>query len=127
MPTVRRQLDPTLRDYVLTLGEYEEDAGITSKVWSRMATKKGSIVPLPSFGSLLHTIAGPVPGWEELAKRYTVQCLDDLVRAREVNGLKVTPSVQRTGSNALLCLEVVFRDRKGRRQRVPYTYRMTGS
>lgn len=127
MPTVRRLIDPNTRDYVLTLGEYEEDIGVTSKVLARVATRKGSIAPLPSFGSELHTIKGPIPGYERLAERYVAACLDDLVQAREVNNLQVDVSVERSSGTAALCLDINFRDRRGRRQRVPYTFRLTGS
>ena len=127
MPTLRRRIDPNTRDYALTLGEYEEDLGVTSKVVARVATKRGSVVPLPTFGSRLHTIAGAFPGAVQLAERYTLECLRDLVRAREVNQLKATVTIERSAGTALLCIDIEFRDRRGRPQKVPYVHRITGS
>lgn len=127
MPTLRRRIIPKTRDYALTLGEYEQDLGVTSKVLARVATKRGSVVPLPTFGSRLHTIKGAFPGATQLAERYTRECLQDLVRAREVNELSVTAPVDREAGAALLCIVIEFRDRRGRPQKVPYTHRIIGS
>lgn len=127
MPTIRRRIEPSSRDYMLRLGEYEGDDGVASKVLTRIVTKRGSIVPLPNFGSLLHTIRGPIPGYETLAKRYTLECLSDLVRSREVNDLTVTVARTRSASNASLDITVDYRDRRGRRQTVRHTHRLTGA
>lgn len=126
MPTARRRIDANLRDYVLTLGSYEPDVGITSKVHRRIATKRGSIKVLPRYGSLLHTIKGPFAGFEKLAERHVHDALADMVGAREVNRLKVT--VRRGGSavNAALDLDLEFYDRRGRRLTVAYTHRVQG-
>ncbi len=120
---VRRNIDPVSRDYVLHLGGYVGDVGLTSKVISRVATRRGSIVMLPTYGSRLHTIKGPVSGFEVLTESYVHEALDDLVQAREVNDLRVT--VQRNKS--ALDISIDYRDRRGRRQTVPYTHRMTGA
>lgn len=127
MPTLRRRIDPQRRDYVLTLGEYEEDIGVTSKVFARVATKKGSVVPLPSFGSELHTIKGPIPGFEQLARRFVENAVSDMIRAREISSLLVDVSVDRSGPDAVLCLDINFRDRRGRAQQVKYSNRLIGS
>lgn len=123
MVTARRLIDPNARDYVLSLGEYESDIGVTSKVLARVVTRRGSVVPKPSFGSRLHSIKGPVPGFQTLAERYVEECLDDLVRAREVNKLSV--DVARNGS--VLDLTIVYYDRHGRRQTVRHSHRLTGA
>ncbi len=123
MPTARRLIDPATRDYVLSLGEYESDIGVTSKVLARIVTRRGSVVPRPSFGSLLHTIKGPIPGFERLAVRHVEDCVNDLVRAREVNRLKV--EVTRNGS--ALELAVNYFDRRGRKQTVRHTHRLIGA
>ena len=125
MPTARRYIDPNSRDYVIVLGEYTPDVGITTKVFSRIATKRGSVAVLPRFGSLLHTIKGPFAGFDKLAERHVKDCLADLVMRREVNRLKVivTRGASQPGT-ATLDLDVEFYDRRGRRQRVNYTHRL---
>lgn len=124
---VRRDIDPQTRDYTLTLGAYDKDASVTSKVSSRLSTRRGSIVLLPGYGSLLFTIKGPVPGWEQLAIRYSKQALDDLVRSREVNNLSVLPQLGSDDRGTFFNLIVAFTDRQGRPQRVTFTHRLTGA
>lgn len=126
MPTARRLIDPSSRDYVLTLGAYESDIGITSKVLARIATRRGSVRTLPRFGSMLHTIKGPFPGFEKLGERHVHDALADLVATREVNRLKVRVSRGGSPVNAALELDVEFFDRRGRRQTVRYTHRVQG-
>jgi hypothetical protein len=127
VPSIRRDIDPQTRDYTLTLGSYDKDATVTSKVTSRMGTQRGSIIPLPNYGSRIHTIKGPVAGWQRLVRRYTEEALADMVRAREVNALVIESEVESNETGALLVIILSFRDRRGRPLRVRYTHRLTGA
>lgn len=120
---IRRHIDPVSRDYTLTLGQYDEGLGVTSEVISRVVTRRGSIVALPSYGSTLYTIKGPVAGFETLAKRAVEVALTDMLRSGKIRRLSV--SVQRAGS--VLDLSIHFYDRRGRQQTVNVTHRMTGA
>lgn len=124
MPTTRRYMDPNTRDYVVASGEYQQDDTPASKVTARLRTKRGSIKVLPNFGSLLHTIAGSFAGYDLLAKRYATECLDDLVKSGEIRELVV--DVDKTVRSALVII-VSYRNRRGRKQTVRHTHRLTGA
>lgn len=63
----RRYIHPTTRDYVVDTGGYQSDPGFTSKVVLALATKLGTCIVNPTFGSRLHE----VKRWDEVGRRLT--------------------------------------------------------
>lgn len=84
---LRRYIDPKTRDYVVDGGQLRQDDGFTSKVVLALATRLGSALAFPEFGSRLHEIKRADEQGRRLAEKHALKALAHL--EREIGELKV--------------------------------------
>lgn len=109
----RRWLDQTTRDYVVERGGPRADATRASKVLLRLTMRRGSCAVAPTLGSRLHLIQRDGRGVKQRAEAYAMECVEDLVRRREIRDVVARAEVRRTVAGASLEVELAFRDTAG--------------
>lgn len=116
---VRRWIDPKSRDYVVEGGELKQDHGFTSKVVLALATKLGSCLVLPEFGSRIHEVKRADEQGRRLAEKHALNALHHLTA--EITGLTVAAfiSTERPG--------VIEIDVSGKRGQMELSTRYTAS
>lgn len=119
---IRRYADPETLDYVLERGAPTGDPTLATDVLRRIATQRGSIPTLTTFGSRLREIRKLGRGVERQAEQYVRECLGDLTQSRRIRDLAVKATADRT--RGALFFEASFRDRAGSTQTVRYTHRV---
>ncbi|MCC7542349.1 MAG: hypothetical protein IT379_39390 [Deltaproteobacteria bacterium] len=119
---IRRYADPETLDFVLEHGAPKGDPTLATDVLRRIATRRGSIPTLTTFGSRLHTIRKLGRGVERQAAHYIREALADLVASRRIRDLASKATADR--SRGALLVEASFRDRGGSTQTVRYTHRV---
>lgn len=117
----RRYADPETLDYVLEHGAPKGDPTLSTDVLRRLATRRGSIPTLKTFGSRFHTIRKLGRGVTRQAAFYAREAVTDLVKSRRIRDLQVKALVLPRGA---LSIEVSFRDLAGNTQTVRYTHRV---
>lgn len=120
----RRWLDPDTRDYVVERGGPRADATRASKVLLRMTVKRGSCAVAPTLGSRFHLIRRDGVGVVQRAEAYGHECVEDLVKRREIRDVGVSATVVRTPSNTALDVVIAFKDTAGDPRSVRFSQRL---
>lgn len=124
----RRWIDPETRDYVVERGGPRGDSTRAAKVYIQLATRRGSCAVNPKLGSRLHLITRTGRGVVQRAEAYALECVEDMVRAREIRDVTAVAEVVRdaTGVGARLDTTLSFYDSASDPRSVRITQRMVG-
>ncbi len=104
----RRFIDAKTRDYVVEGGRLKQDDGFTSKVVLALATRLGSALAFPTFGSRLHEVKRADERGRRLAEKHAERALGHL--ASEIQGLKVEAKLVPSQTGAI---EIVVSGMRG--------------
>lgn len=96
---VRRWVEAETRDYVVEAGHLRQDDGFTSDVVLALATRLGSALCFPEFGSRLYEIKRADEQGRKLAEAHALKALEHL-RAK-VKDLKVQASISPSRPGAI--------------------------
>lgn len=111
----RRWIDAATRDYVVEGGDFKQDDGFTSKVVLALATRRGSCLVAPWFGSRLHEIRYADERGRGLAETFTKQALAHLTA--QIKDLRVKATIVHKAA-----ILIVVSGRRGRSAvRIEYT------
>lgn len=116
-------LSPATRGVVLDRGTPREDLSAISDVLVRLHMKRGSCPLLKTLGSRLAKLEKLDNNAKRFANDYCAEAVADLVERGDVRELATDVQFS-TGGRVTFVLQ--YRDRSGKAQAVPYTYR-TGS
>lgn len=111
-------------EVVLENGRYVEDVAFSTELVSRLRTRRGSIVPLPNYGSRLHEIKKTTSDAAVLAEKYASIAVQPMIDQRKIRSATFTATVQRTSPGAYLLIECVYRDQLGTRRSLQYNHRL---
>lgn len=98
-PGLRRYIDPKTRDYVVEGGQLKQDDGFTSEVVLALATRLGSALALPTFGSRLHEIKRADERGRRLAEKHAMKALAHL--ERKVQDLRIEAALPKDKLGAI--------------------------
>jgi phage gp46-like protein len=122
----RRWIDPKTRDYVVERGGPRSDSTRAAKVYLRLATRRGTCAVNPGLGSRLHLIKRTARGVTQRAEAYALECVEDMIRAREIREVTAAAVVVRDETGASLDTTLSFRDTAGDPRSVRFQQRMVG-
>lgn len=122
----RRWIDPITRDYVVERGGPRTDSTRAAKVYLRLATRRGSCAVNPSLGSRLHLITRSGRGVIQRAEAYALECVEDMVRAKEIRNVVATAVEVRDPGGASLDTTLSFLDSASDPRSVKVSQRMVG-
>lgn len=117
MPIIRPWQNPTTKDYIVELGSPREDKTHASDVYRRIATQRGSVPTLPTFGSRLHTVTHIQKNTKRLVESYIREAIADLVASRAIRDVVITVTV----GAATIEATVDFTDRSGAQDAVAWS------
>lgn len=120
MAAIRRYLDPGTGDYNVVNGGPENDESHVSQVMLALRMRKGSFLPDPRIGSLLHEIRALDSQAPRKAERLVKLALRYLIERRAIFNVRVTAEV--VGNK--LPIDVHFKDPGGRPRHAPYTHKV---
>lgn len=111
-------------EVVLVNGRFAEDEAFSTELVSRLRTRRGSVIPLPTYGSRLHTIKKATSDAAALAEKYCDIAVRPMIDQGKIRSATFSATITRTYPGAYLLIECVYRDRQGRRQTLEYNHRL---
>lgn len=111
-------------EVVLENGRYAEDQAFSTELISRLRTRRGSVIPLPTYGSRLYEIKKTTSDAAALAEKYASIAVQPMIDQRKIRSATFTATIKRTSPGAYILLECVYQDQLGTRRSLQYNHRL---